>query len=86
MLGENPENLAKLLDKKLHARININKENCNFFRNFKFLRSAELVYVAYKKGLIDLKNGDVLDALLYAVKFKGCAISGEEIKEIKRME
>jgi len=32
-----------------------------------------------------LKNKNVLDALLYAVKFKGAAISSEEIREIGRI-
>ena len=85
MLGEKPENLGKLLEKRLHVKINPNRNAYNFFKGFRFIRSAELVYVAYKKGLIDLKNGDVLDALLYAMKFKGCAISGDEIKEIKKL-
>lgn len=85
MLGEKPENLAKLLEKRLHVKIIPNPKNYNFFKEFRFLRSAELVYVAYKKGLIDLKNGNVLDALLYAMKFHGCAISNEEISEIERM-
>ncbi|MEK6926775.1 MAG: hypothetical protein AABW50_05865 [Nanoarchaeota archaeon] len=86
MLGEKPENLSKLLSDKLHTSIKPNRENFNFFKSLKFVRSAELVYVAYKKNLIKLGNGDLLDALLYAVKFKGCAISNEEIEEIKRMK
>ena len=85
MLGEKPENLAELLEKRLHVKIIPNKNNYSAFKGLKFIRSAELAYVAYKKGLIDLKNGDVLDALLYAMKFKGCAISGDEIREIERM-
>lgn len=85
MLGEKPENLKKLLQKKLHTQVTLVKENFKFFTGFKFIRSSELVYVMYKKGVTGLKNGIVLDALLYAVKFKGCAISGDEIKEIKRL-
>ena len=85
MLGEKPENLEKLLRKKLHTKIKSKKENFKFFKGFNFIRSAELVYIAYKKKLVGLKNGLVLDALLYAVKFKGCAISGKEIEEIKRL-
>lgn len=85
MLGEKPENLAKLLEKKLHVKINPSKNNYKFFKGFQFIRSAELIYVAYKKGLVDLKNGNVLDTLLYAMKFKGCAISGDEIREIERI-
>ena len=85
MLGEKPENLAKLLEKRLHVKINPSASSYKIFKGLRFIRSAELVYVAYKKGLVDLKNGDVLDALLYAMKFKGCAISGDEIREIERM-
>ena len=62
------------------------KKNFKFFEGFKFIRSAELIYVAYKKNVTRIKDGkDVLDALLYAVKFSGCAISGDEIKEMKRI-
>ncbi len=86
MLSEKPENLEKLLQKKLHISVSFKKENFKFFKGFKFIRSSELVYVMYKKGITRLKKGIILlDALLYAVKFKGCAISGDEIREIKRI-
>lgn len=85
MLGEKPENLERLLQKKLHTDVRFNKENFKFFEGFRFIRSSELVYIMYKKGVTRLKNGMVLDALLYAVKFKGCAISDDEIREIKRI-
>jgi len=85
MLGERPENLQKLLERKLRTKINLKEKNFDFFKGFKFIRSSELVYVAYKKGLVKLKNHVVLDALLYAVKFKGCSISGDEIREIKNL-
>jgi len=86
MLGEKPENLERLLQKKLHTSVSFKKENFKFFKGFKFIRSSELVYVMYKKQITRLKNELVLDALLYAVKFKGCAISGDEIKEIKSLD
>ena len=85
MLGEKPENLHKLLEKKLHTKIQV-KGNLNQFKKYNFIRSAELVYIAYKKGIIDLKNGNVLDSLLYATKFAGCSISKEEINEIKKLK
>lgn len=85
MLGEKPENLAKLLEKRLHVKIQPKRENFKIFSGMRFIRSAELVFIAYKKGLVNLKDGDVLDALLYAMKSKGCAISHEEIKEIEKM-
>ena len=85
MLGENPEGLKKFLQKRLHTKISFNKENFKLFKEFKVIRSSELVYIAYKKGLVKLKNGFILDALLYAVKFKGCAISEDEIRAIKKL-
>ncbi len=84
-LGEKPESLERLLQRKLHTRVNSKKENFKFFKGFKFIRSAELVYVVYKKGLMKLKSTALLDALLYAVKFKGCSISDKEISEIKKI-
>jgi hypothetical protein len=81
MFGEKPENLKDLLERKLHTKVFLKQKNFQIFEGFKFIRSAELIYVAYKKGIIGLKN-NVLEALLYAMKFKGCAISDEEIKEI----
>jgi len=85
MLCEKPENLHKLLETKLHTKIKIKKENLPYFSKFKFIRSGEIVYIAYKKGLIELKNENVLDALLYAIKYKGCSISREEIEEMKKL-
>jgi hypothetical protein len=86
MLVEKPENLRKFLQKKLHTTINVKKENFSAFRGFKIIRSAELVYVAYKKGAVKLKDGKtILDALLWAVKLNGCSISVDEINEIKKL-
>ncbi len=85
MLSEKPDKLKELFQKKLKTRISSEGKNYGFFKNFRFIRSAELVYVAYKKGIIKLKGSMVLDALLYAVKFKGCAISEDEIREIERL-
>lgn len=85
VLGESPDSLVKLLQNKLHTQIRMNKKNPDFVKGLKFIRSTELIYVAYKKGIIHLKGKMVLDALLYALKFKGCAISDEEIEEIKRI-
>jgi len=86
MLVEKPENLKNLLEKKLHTPINLVKKDFSYFKEFKIIRSAELIYVAWKKNLIELKKGDVLDALLYALKFKGCSISDDEITEIKKLK
>ena len=84
MLGENPENLRKLFESKLHTKVNL-KQDFYFLKNIRFVRSSELVYLAYKKNLVNLKNGNVLDALLYATKFSGSSISRQEIEEMKRL-
>lgn len=86
MLGEKPENLRKLLESKLHTKVYSNRKNFDAFGGFRFIRSTELIYVAYKKGLVGIKDEKLLDALLYAMKFKGAAISGDEIEEIKRLK
>ncbi len=85
MLVEKPENLSSLLQKKLHTSITMNDEHLYYFRNFKIIRSTELMYVAFKKGIVELKNHNVLDAILYALKLNGCSISDEEIVEMERI-
>ena len=86
MLVEKPENLKELLEKKMHTNVKLKESNFKEFNGFKIIRSTELIYIAYKKGLINLRGKEVLDALLYALKFKGCAISSEEIEEIKKIK
>ncbi|MBI3623620.1 hypothetical protein HY212_06105 [Candidatus Pacearchaeota archaeon] len=86
MLIEKPDNLERLFEKKLHTKIRANKNNFKFFKGPKLIRSTELAYVAYKKGLVNLKNPETLDALLYAMKYKGCSISEDEIEEMKRIK
>ncbi|MBS3094089.1 hypothetical protein J4474_00335 [Candidatus Pacearchaeota archaeon] len=86
MLGEKPENLQNLLQKKMHTQIKFNRENFKFFDGLKFIRSAELVYVMHKKGVIQLDGETTLDALLWAVKLNGCSISEDEIQEIKKIK
>lgn len=85
VLVENPENLRKFLEKKLHVKISIRKENLKLLKKFRIIRSPELIYIAYKKGLVKLKDSSALEALLYAVKYKGSSISGNEIEEIKKI-
>ncbi len=87
ILSEKPENLLTIFQKKLHTPIKVKRENLKEFKDFKFIRSTELIYIAYKKGLVRLSNHNalVLDALLYAMKLNGCSISEEEIEEMKKI-
>jgi hypothetical protein len=86
LLSEKPKNLRNLMEKRLHSKIRVRQENFKEFKNFKFIRSAELIYVAWKKDLTGLKKGNVLDAMLWALKSHGCAINTEEIEEIVSMK
>ncbi len=86
MLTESPQNLERMMEKKLHTPLKAELSLLKELKNFKFIRSAELLFIAYKKGLIPIKKSkDLLDALLYGVKFKGAAISKGEIEEMKRL-
>jgi hypothetical protein len=86
LLCEKPENLLSIFQKKLHTNITAKKENFKSFKEFKFIRSTELIFIAYKKGIVKLRDHDnVLDALLYAMKLNGCSITDDEISEMKRL-
>lgn len=85
ILCEDPKALERQMSEKLHQRVSILSEDKNYFSKYKFIRSSELVFVAYKKEIINLKGKRVLEALLYATKFKGAAISFEEIEQIKKL-
>ena len=72
------------MENKLRIDLDANFDLIKDFGRFKFIRSSELVYMAYKKNLIGFgKSRDVLDALLYGLKFKGTTISSKEIEVIK---
>ncbi len=83
---ENLENLRKLFEYKLHTVVDL-KYLKGIPRNLKIIRSSELCMLAYKKGFIDLPadHSKVIEAILYALKFKGCSISSEEIKKAKKI-
>ncbi|MBI2508099.1 hypothetical protein HYV89_04045, partial [Candidatus Woesearchaeota archaeon] len=85
LLGEGPENLEELMMKKLHYKVELVRKNFSVFSQFKFIRSTELVYVAYKKGILRVQGPKVLEAALYATKFKGSSASFDEINVLKKL-
>ena len=85
ILGEKGGNLGKLMSDRLHLRIEVDENKLEEFSKFRFIRSSELVYVAYKKGLLEIEGKKALEAALYATKFHGAAISFEEIDILKKM-
>ncbi len=100
LLIENPEKLQKVLESRLHTKMEINKQNVAKFKeitkDIKVIRSTELAYAAYKLDLLNkyitakktmdktLKK-ELLEGALWALKLKGCSISSEEINEVLRM-
>ena len=85
VLCEEPRNLERILSAKLHQRLQTDISKLKMFSNFKFIRTTELVYAAFKLGLIAIDDKKALEALLYATKFKGSSISFEEIDVLKKM-
>ena len=87
VLTENPDNLHELFENKLHTKIKFNRLKAESFSEFNILRSSEILFLAYKKGLISLPAAkqQAIDALLYAAKFKGCSISFREIEKAKKI-
>ena len=79
-LTETPKDLKRFLEEKLHTKINVNQKSVDFFKNFKFIRSTELIYASWKKGILKFKDKNRLQALFYALKYKGCSISQEDIQ------
>ena len=92
---ENSNELAQVLERRFGNTVTLNKETIkNFNREFEdliIIRSIELVSVAYKLGLLDsfrpeMKNGKevLIESLLWATKYNGCAVTDHEIEEIKK--
>jgi len=85
VLCEKPDNLKKLLEKKLHTGVKVNEEKITHFQKCNIIRSTELAYIAYKQGFIELKDKKTLEAVIYALKFGGCSISEKEVEMYKKM-
>lgn len=95
LLLENPVAIAKLLERKVHRKINLNENIANSFLNKKvnIIRSSEIMLIGFlmkktKLGIESekdiLKQQKFLEALLYGVKAYGCSISDYEIEEAKK--
>lgn len=88
MLIEEPKNLEKKLRFHYKKKIKMNKSSLQKFSflagKIKIVRSAELIAKAFDLGCFEgeLENSiKSLEACLYALKFNGCAVSLEEIKD-----
>jgi hypothetical protein len=83
--------LKNHIENEFNVRININEGLFNEFKklteNIKIIRSTEIVALAKEKKYFrkfkDMEK-EAYRAALYALKFKGCSISFEEIEEMIR--
>lgn len=95
MILEAPEALRKIMEQRLRTKVELDRKRLEQFRQpFKrtaVIRSAELCFVAAEKGIVDdllpeFDSGRLLaEAMLWSVKFSGCAISESEIAQAVRM-
>lgn len=87
LLIESPDQIPALIGAKLHTQIYTNPEKLKQLREklsgINLLRSVDLCTIAYLKGFLD-QNKEVLDGLLWALKFSGCAVSQKEIEEYSK--
>ena len=94
LLLENPYRLHKYLKRKFRADIKINKESLkefeSHFSTLKIIRSVELALVSVDLGFFDDimsldEDYKVVEAILWALKFNGCAVSEIEIRKLVKM-
>lgn len=97
LLIEDPKSLQETLSRRLHMKVNADKNNLNEFKKMvkgvRLIRSVELVTIAYEKGLlnkyiVNVPNArkTLLEAVLWGVKLNGCSVSEREIKDIVGFE
>lgn len=92
---ENNKEMEKLLEIRFREDVVPDWDKIREFskrvEGIKIIRSIELVGTAYKLGILNeyipqLAKGKeiLLDSVLWATKFNGCAVTGQEIEEMKK--
>ena len=87
-LVENPSRIKSVMERRREMEIEVDRKNISHLRSLfpelNIVRSAELIALAYEKGLLNGKptpSKNMLEAALYAVKYAGCAVSSLEIEK-----
>lgn len=88
LLIEAPFSIKKHLEKEFQVNVMVNKKNLNELSrrisHFNIMRSSELVGVAYEHGYFNKYQKlekSAFEAALYKIKFSGCSIGFDEIRE-----
>ncbi len=95
LMIENPESMIYLLEHRFKKGITSKPEKVQAFskavQGIPVLRSVELISLAFKLGLLESylespeKKEELLDAVLWAAKLNGAAVTEEEIETIKKI-
>lgn len=91
LLMEDPQQLRKLLGRQNNQNVQLDLERINDVKGMlptvPIIRSAEIAAVAYEKGILSKYlsegEGNIIEAVLCALKFSGCAITWGEIDEYR---
>lgn len=96
MLVENPEAMKPILEEKFHAKVGVNenslRELSNIIKGVPVMRSVDIITTAFMAGIFEETEGycknvipncrkELIQGLLFALKFSGCAIAFEEVNE-----
>jgi hypothetical protein len=88
MLMEAPQRLKEHLEEEFRVNVMVNKKNyrelVSEISPLKALRSSELVMLAFENGYFkSFQNNErqAVEAALYKMKYSGCSIGFDEIKE-----
>ncbi len=92
-LIEDPDNLKELLQYRMHKGVTMDRDRRKMFQSYcqgvSMIRSSEIVAVAYERGILEKyfcgEKRQMLEACLWALKFKGCSLSAEDINDYLRM-
>lgn len=95
LLIEDSKSLKSLLEHRFHGTMSVNQDRLRQFHSnipkVPIIRSIELMAVAFKHGLLDAylpkQRGSkelLLNSILWAAKYNGCAVTQHEIEEIKQ--
>ncbi|MEM4367339.1 MAG: hypothetical protein QW035_04400 [Candidatus Anstonellales archaeon] len=88
MVIEAPYKLKEHLEAELRTKVDIEESSLreikDITKEMKVFRSSEMVYLAYKHGFFREWNEaekEIAEAALYRVKYDGCSIGFDELKE-----
>jgi hypothetical protein len=92
-LIESPDSLKSLLQFRMHKDVTMRKDKREAFekhcRGVSIIRSSELIAYAYEQGILQRyfsgKGPQVLKGCLWALKYKGCSLSVDDIKDYLKM-